>query len=148
MPGVRVWQALHLNDIVAHFRQQAAPGWLALPTAAPPKSSEPGPDLSEVRGHAAAKRALCVAATGGHNLLMVGPPGSGKSMLAQRLSGLLPEPSTQESLQSAALQSLAGQDALALWGRRPFRSPHHSATAAALIGGGSPPRPEIGRAHV
>ncbi len=148
VPGVRVAQAQHLNDIVAHFRGQPAPGWALWGGGDPRPPPEAGPDLSEVRGHAAAKRALELAATGGHNLLMVGPPGSGKSMLAQRLPSLLPEPSAHEALETAALQSLSGQDALARWGQRPFRAPHHSATAAALVGGGSPPRPgEVSLAH-
>jgi magnesium chelatase family protein len=148
VPGVGLTQALHLNDIVSHFRGEAAEGWAMLRGGNAPPRAGAGPDLSEVRGHAAAKRALELAAAGGHNLLMVGPPGSGKSMLAQRLPGLLPAPSDQESLQTAALQSLSGQDVLALWGQRPFRAPHHSATAAALVGGGSPPRPgEVSLAH-
>ena len=148
VPGVAVAQAQHLNDIVAHFRGQPTEGWALLRGSGVPAREEAGPDLSEVRGHAAAKRALELAATGGHNLLMVGPPGSGKSMLAQRLVGLLPEPSAQEALEAAALQSLSGQDALARWGQRPFRSPHHGATAAALVGGGSPPHPgEVSLAH-
>jgi magnesium chelatase family protein len=106
-------------------------------------------ELRDVRGQAAAKRALEVAAAGQHSLLMVGPPGSGKSMLAQRLAGLLPPMAEDEALASAALAGLApgGFDPLH-WGRRPLRSPHHSASAVALVGGGSPPRPgEISLAH-
>lgn len=106
-------------------------------------------DLRDVRGQAAANRALEVAAAGGHSLLMVGPPGSGKSMLAQRLPGLLPPMADDEALAAAALAGLspAGFDA-ALWRQRPIRSPHHSASAVALVGGGSPPRPgEISLAH-
>ena len=122
-----------------------------LPITAPPPALPPPPraDLRDVRGQAAAKRALEVAAAGRHSLLMVGPPGSGKSMLAQRLPGLLPPMDEAEALASAALQGLApgGFDA-ALWRRRPVRSPHHSASAVALVGGGSPPRPgEISLAH-
>ena len=148
VPGVRIAQARHLNDIVAHFRGESAEGWGRLQARTHVAVADTGPDLSDVRGHLGAKRALELAAVGGHNLLMVGPPGSGKSMLAQRLPGLLPPPGERESLQTAALQSLAGQDALAHWGQRPFRAPHHSATAAALIGGGSPPRPgEVSLAH-
>ena len=148
VPGVQVWQAEHLCDIVGHFRGEPCSGWAALASGGPPPVTQTGPDLAEVRGHGAAKRALCLAAAGGHNLLMVGPPGSGKSMLAQRLVGLLPTPSPQEALSAAAVQSLAGQDALARWGQRPFRAPHHSATMAAMIGGGSPPRPgEASLAH-
>lgn len=107
------------------------------------------PELRDVRGQAAAKRVLEIAAAGSHSLLMSGPPGSGKSMLAQRLPGLLPPMAEDEALASAALQGLAAQGFdPALWRRRPLRAPHHSATAAALVGGGSPPRPgEISLAH-
>jgi magnesium chelatase family protein len=103
-----------------------------------------------VKGQAAAKRALEIAAAGGHSLLLVGPPGTGKSMLAQRLVGLLPPLPEEEALASAALrglQSARAADAMA-FGQRPARSPHHTASAVALVGGGSPPRPgEISLAH-
>jgi len=101
-----------------------------------------------VKGQAAAKRALEIAAAGGHSLLMCGPPGSGKSMLAHRFAGLLPPLDTEEALESAALASLAGRFDLARWGQRPTAAPHHTASAVALVGGGSPPRPgEISVAH-
>jgi len=117
--------------------------------AAEPAPAPAGPDLRDVRGQAAAKRALEIAAAGGHSLLMVGPPGSGKSMLAQRLAGLLPPMDEAEALASAAVQGLApGGFDDAAWRCRPMRSPHHSASAVALVGGGSPPRPgEISLAH-
>jgi magnesium chelatase family protein len=106
------------------------------------------PDLSDVRGQAGPKRALEVAAAGGHSLLMLGPPGTGKSMLAQRLPGLLPPMSEDEALESAAIHSLTERFRLDAWGRRPLRTPHHTASAVALVGGGSDPRPgEISLAH-
>jgi magnesium chelatase family protein len=106
------------------------------------------PDLAEVRGQIAAKRALEIAAAGGHSVLMSGPPGAGKSMLAQRFPGLLPEMGDDEALESAAIHSLAGTFHSTQWRQRPFRSPHHSASAPALVGGGSVPRPgEISLAH-
>ena len=106
-------------------------------------------DLSDVRGQAAAKRALLVAAAGGHNMLMVGPPGSGKSMLAERLSGLLPPLLPTEMLKVASIASIAGDPAAArLTLLPPFRAPHHTSSAQALVGGGGRPRPgEISLAH-
>jgi magnesium chelatase family protein len=146
---VRVLSARHLLDVVAAL--QRGPSQLPLPSAeAVTVGSAPASlDLSDVRGQAAAKRALEIAAAGGHSLLMVGPPGAGKSMLAQRLPGLLPAMSEKEALASAAIASLVGKfDAGRHWGVRPFRAPHHTATAAALVGGGSPPRPgEISLAY-
>lgn len=106
------------------------------------------PDLSDVKGQSAAKRALEIAAAGGHSLLMMGPPGSGKSMLAQRFAGLLPPMDTAQALESAAILSLAGRFAIDRWGQRVTMNPHHTASAVALVGGGSPPRPgEISLAH-
>lgn len=106
-------------------------------------------DLSDVRGQQQAKRALEIAAAGGHNLLLVGPPGTGKSMLARRLPGILPSMNNSEALETAAIDSILGVPiALGGWRQRPFRSPHHTASAAALVGGGPGPRPgEISRAH-
>jgi magnesium chelatase family protein len=107
------------------------------------------PDLSDVKGQAQAKRALEICAAGGHSLLMLGPPGTGKSMLAARFPGLLPALSHEHALESAALQSL-GSDGFRVerFGQRPYRSPHHTSSAVALVGGGSNPRPgEISLAH-
>jgi magnesium chelatase family protein len=100
------------------------------------------PDLQDVKGQLHAKRALEIAAAGGHSLIMVGPPGTGKSMLAERLPGLLPSMTRAEALAAAAMQSLgSGGFDLANWSMRPFRAPHHTASAVALVGGGSTPRP-------
>jgi magnesium chelatase family protein len=109
----------------------------------------PLPDLADVRGHAQARRALEIAAAGGHHLLLVGSPGCGKTLLASRLPGILPEASEAEALETAAIAS-AGRHGVdpARWRQRPYRSPHHTASAVALVGGGSFPRPgEVSLAH-
>jgi magnesium chelatase family protein len=115
-----------------------------------PEDSEPaGLDLADVKGQRLAKRALEIAASGGHNILFTGPPGTGKSMLAQRLPGILPPLEDDEAIETAAIDSILGRPIdLKRWRQRPFRAPHHTASAAALVGGGSDPRPgEISRAH-
>ena len=106
------------------------------------------PDLLEVQGQHAAKRALVVAAAGMHNLLLSGPPGTGKTLLASRLPGLLPPLTETEALEVAAVQSVVNLEPLRGWPQRPFRQPHHSASGPALVGGGSRPQPgEISLAH-
>jgi magnesium chelatase family protein len=146
--GLAVLEAGHLLDVVRALQPTGdAP---PLPSAQPlPRTrTASGPDLRDVRGQAAAKRALEVAAAGGHSLLMVGPPGTGKSMLAQRLPGLLPPLGDIEALESAAVRSLAAGFDPSRWGERVLRAPHHSASPIALVGGGTPPRPgEISLAH-
>jgi magnesium chelatase family protein len=105
-------------------------------------------DLADVRGQTHAKRALEIAAAGGHSMLMEGPPGTGKSMLAQRLPSLLPPLADEEALEVASIASIAGRFTPERWGLRPFRCPHHTASGVALVGGGSNPRPgEISLAH-
>ena len=143
-----VLACMNLTEAVAHLR-----GTNRLPeVVAEVEGMEPTlpyPDLRDVRGQESAKRALIVAAVGGHHLLLSGPPGTGKSMLAARLPGLLPPLRRSEALEVAAIHSLQGGGFdMRHWGRRPFRTPHHSASSAALVGGGSHPRPgEISLAH-
>ncbi len=146
--GCRVLAVEHLLTLCAHLSgvkpQPTVEGTGLM--AQPVKLVD---DLAEVRGQSHAKRALEVAAAGGHSLLMVGPPGTGKTMLASRLPGILPLLSEQEALESAAINSLRSHQLQAeKWGQRPFRSPHHTASAVALVGGGSIPKPgEISLAH-
>lgn len=137
----------HFNEIIAHLdgTQRAA---LVAPQALEPKSNAYG-DMRDVKGQLQAKRALLLAAAGGHNLLFVGPPGTGKTMLAQRMLSLLPPLDDADSIEVAAIQSLSQEGFNAEhWRKRPLRSPHHSCSAGALVGGGSVPRPgEITLAH-
>lgn len=135
-----------LTAIANHFRGVQI---LSRPKPVAHVSANDLPDLSDIRGQESARRALEVAAAGGHNLLMTGPPGAGKSMLAQRLPSILPKLSPRELLEVSMIASLAGKIADGgLSDRRPFRAPHHSATMAALVGGGSYIRPgEASMAH-
>ena len=155
VPAAQVFRAKHLLDVVSHFLPLAAdapppepaPGWSRV-SSTPIAVSAHYADMSDVKGQIGAKRALEIASAGGHSLLLIGPPGSGKSMLAQRFAGLLPAMTADEALQSAAIASLGGRFLLERWAQRPTCSPHHTASAVALVGGGSPPRPgEISLAH-
>jgi magnesium chelatase family protein len=148
--GVDVRAADHLLQVAATLRAGEAAADLPRAQPAPLPPRPPAPDLRDVKGLSGAKRALEIAAAGSHSLLLVGPPGTGKSMLAQRLAGLLPPMAVDEALASAALAGLAaaGLDEAGGFGERPMRAPHHSASAPALVGGGAPPRPgEISLAH-
>lgn len=134
-----VLPASSLLEVVAHLNGQAR----IVPKVADlsARAVAAYPDLAEVKGQGQARRALEVAAAGGHSILMMGPPGTGKSMLAARFPGILPEMTQEEALESAAMQSLGGGFDTRRWGIRPFRAPHHTASAVALVGGGSTPRP-------
>ena len=142
-----VFAAVSLLQVTAHLKQVEP--MVALQPSKAAMGSAQAPDLCDVRGQAHPKRALEVAAAGGHNLLFVGPPGTGKSMLAARLSGILPPMSEAEAIETAAIDSVLGRPPdLSRWRCRPFRSPHHTASSAALVGGGPDPNPgEISRAH-
>jgi magnesium chelatase family protein len=145
---LRLYSPLHLIDVLGHLLGPAplAPYQRTEPIGPEPESL---PDLCDVQGQFQARRALEIAAAGYHNLVMIGPPGSGKTMLADRLPGILPTMSEAEALESAAIASISkdGFDP-ARWCVRPLRAPHHTASAVALVGGGSNPRPgEISLAH-
>ena len=144
--GLRVYPVRTLPEAVdlagsADRPEPAPPGPVASPTCVVA-------DLADVRGQALARRALEIAAAGGHNVLLSGPPGSGKTMLARRLPGILPPLTTEEALETTAIHSAGGARLDALLSERPFRSPHHTASEAALVGGGTIPRPgEVSLAH-
>ena len=135
-----------LLALIHHFKGQRR---IAAPEPAIPKDGPDYPDLADIKGQEQAKRALEIAAAGGHNLLMIGPPGSGKSMLARRLPGILPPMTSEEILEVSMIHSMAGQiGSGGLVAARPYRDPHHSASAAAIVGGGFRVRPgELSLAH-
>ncbi|CAB3707319.1 Competence protein ComM [Paraburkholderia sediminicola] len=151
VPGVDVYGATDLPSLCAHLAD--APDGRLYPVAAPDLSETAlaaVPDMTDVIGQRGARRALEVAAAGGHHVLLVGPPGAGKSMLAARLPGLLPPMTDDEALSSAALLSASRAGFTpSQWRQRPFRAPHHSSSGPALVGGRNPPQPgEITLAHL
>ena len=140
----------HLTQLFSHFAgQQVLPLVTEKIMAEELTEQEQELDMRDVMGQPLAKRALEIAASGGHNLLFIGPPGTGKTMLASRLAGILPPMTENEALQVAAIQSISHQGITRKsWFTRPFRAPHHTASSAALVGGGSQPKPgEITLAH-
>jgi magnesium chelatase family protein len=147
--GATVYEATSLTQVCAHLNPMNEEEKLA-PHQYVPTSLHPlYPDMADVKGQAQARRVLEIAAAGKHSLLMVGPPGSGKSMLAARLPSILPPMTESEALSTAAIASLSGRGfTLSQWKVRPYRSPHHTASATALVGGGGNPKPgEISLAH-
>jgi len=145
-PGLDVRAAPDLGAVARHLLgAESLPRAEPKPALAPTRSDR---DLADVRGQETAKRALEIAAAGGHALLLRGPPGSGKTMLATRLPGLLPGLAADESLEVTRIHGVAGSLRGALAAERPFRAPHHTASTAGLLGGGNPPRPgEVSLAH-
>ena len=142
-----VYAAGHLLDICAHLSGEAKLTRLSYQPQNV-KANASAPDMVDVFGQKRARRALEIAAAGGHNLLLSGPPGTGKTMLASRLPGILPSLESEESLEVTAIYSVSANNSAPEWKQRPFRAPHHTASAPALVGGGSQPMPgEISLAH-
>lgn len=143
-----IYPADTLMQVAAHFVADSAAARLSRLSMAQQQVPVSYPDFADVKGQQSAKRALEVAAGGMHSLILIGPPGTGKSMLANRLPGILPPMTDADALEAAAVQSLSGSFAASHWKRRPMRAPHFTASGVALVGGGGTPRPgEISLAH-
>ncbi|MAF02012.1 MAG: Fis family transcriptional regulator [Herbaspirillum sp.] len=148
LPEAQILPATSLLEVCTHFSTRDPADRLQRHQPQPVGKRAAYPDFSDIKGQLQARRAMEVAAAGQHSLLLVGPPGAGKSMLATRFPGILPPMTQDEALESAAVQSLSGSFDIARWRQRPYRAPHHTASAVALVGGGSSPRPgEISLAH-
>ena len=143
--GIRVMGVPDLRSAIDAVTGRAIP---PLPAAASAHAAECGPDLRDVRGHRFPLEAMMIAAAGGHNLLLSGPPGTGKTMLARRLPSILPPMGRAEAIEVTRVHGVAGLDTGGLVSERPFRAPHHTISASGLVGGGNPPRPgEASLAH-
>lgn len=146
--AARIFPALSLLQVCGHFASHQPEARLTRHRPHPQLALPEFADFCDVKGQQHAKRALEIAGAGAHSLLLIGPPGAGKTMLASRLGGVLPPMTDDEALETAAVQSLCGSFEIGNWRVRPFRSPHHTASGVALVGGGSVPRPgEISLAH-
>ena len=150
--NLEVYGMSTLSDVIMFLNGMTAPEPVTIDTRTEfyTNQAETGLDFAEVRGQENVKRAFEVAAAGGHNLIMIGPPGSGKSMMAKRLPGILPPLTLRESLETTQIYSIAGKmpEGVSLLYRRPFRAPHHTVSQVALVGGGASPQPgEISLAH-